>query len=153
MYYVCGTLVGIYQGPGTDEPLVETSVTLTRHSVNEFRSNPYRSAGDGLATGGVNSISSGGGSIVANNNSSSGGGSGGGGTPTIVATSSSTSTSNDVPHSPTPPLQRRLAKSFSVAPSSTQSKGAYTFLFCFLFFIGLFCIMYLSRYMLLVRNH
>lgn len=133
MYYVCGTLVGIYQGPGTDEPLVDT-VTLTRHSVNEFRST-YRSAGDGLATGGVNSISSGGGSIVANNSSSSGGG--GGGTPTILATSTSASSSNDVPHSPTPPLQRRLAKSFSVAPSSTQSKGAYTFIFCL--FIDLIC--------------
>lgn len=137
MYYVCGTLVGIYQGPGTDEPLVDTSVTLTRHSVNEFRSTPYRSAGDGLATGGVNSISSGGG--VASNSSSSGGG---GGTPTIVATSTSASSSNDVPHSPTPPLQRRLAKSFSVAPSSTQSKGAYTFISCLIY---LFC-MYLSRY-------
>lgn len=102
--------------------MVDT-VTLTRHSVNEFRATPYRSAGDGLATGGVNSISSGGG-IVASNSSSSGGG----GTPTIVATSTSASSSNDVPHSPTPPLQRRLAKSFSVAPSSTQSKGAYTFI-------------------------
>lgn len=29
----------------------------------------------------------------------------------------------EVPHSPTPPLQRRLAKSFSVAPSSGLPKG------------------------------
>lgn len=29
----------------------------------------------------------------------------------------------NVPHSPTPPLQRRLAKSFSVAPTLTQQKG------------------------------
>lgn len=34
--------------------------------------------------------------------------------------------SSDHPHSsPTPPLQRRLAKSFSVAPSHSQSKGFY----------------------------
>ena len=41
------------------------------------------------------------------------------------------STSMDVnlqlPFSPTPPLQRRLAKSFSVAPTSTQQKGAKRF--------------------------
>lgn len=30
----------------------------------------------------------------------------------------------NLPHSPTPPLQRRLAKSFSVAPNLTQQKGA-----------------------------
>jgi hypothetical protein len=34
--------------------------------------------------------------------------------------------SSEHPHSsPTPPLQRRLAKSFSVAPSHSQSKGSY----------------------------
>jgi hypothetical protein len=37
---------------------------------------------------------------------------------------------DNVPHSPTPPLQRRLAKSFSVAPSSgSQLKGFYLPLF------------------------
>ena len=35
----------------------------------------------------------------------------------------STDYHNIIPHSPTPPLQRRLAKSFSVAPSSSQQKG------------------------------
>ncbi|XP_037828192.1 ral GTPase-activating protein subunit beta isoform X6 [Lucilia sericata] len=30
---------------------------------------------------------------------------------------------HNLPHSPTPPLQRRLAKSFSVAPNLTQQKG------------------------------
>ncbi|XP_055376402.1 ral GTPase-activating protein subunit beta isoform X3 [Condylostylus longicornis] len=30
---------------------------------------------------------------------------------------------HNTPHSPTPPLQRRLAKSFSVAPSTSQQKG------------------------------
>lgn len=32
--------------------------------------------------------------------------------------------SGQLPHSPTPPLQRRLAKSFSVAPTLAQQKGA-----------------------------
>uniref|UniRef100_T1GYC0 Uncharacterized protein n=1 Tax=Megaselia scalaris TaxID=36166 RepID=T1GYC0_MEGSC len=30
-----------------------------------------------------------------------------------------------MPHPPTPPLQRRLAKSFSVAPTLAQQKGIY----------------------------
>ncbi|KAL5279969.1 RALGAPB family protein [Megaselia abdita] len=34
-----------------------------------------------------------------------------------------TSGDHNIPHSPTPPLQRRLAKSFSVAPTLTQQKG------------------------------
>lgn len=34
-------------------------------------------------------------------------------------------TSDHLHSSPTPPLQRRLAKSFSVAPSHSQSKGFY----------------------------
>lgn len=37
--------------------------------------------------------------------------------------SSGSSYINDIPHSPTPPLQRRLAKSFSVAPAGSQNKG------------------------------
>lgn len=45
------------------------------------------------------------------------------GGPSLLTTSSSTTTANEAPHSPTPPLQRRLAKSFSVAPSGSQSKG------------------------------
>lgn len=50
-------------------------------------------------------------------------GSGGGG---VTPNSSMASMSVDIPpHSPTPPLQRRLAKSFSVAPSSSQLKGHY----------------------------
>lgn len=41
--------------------------------------------------------------------------------------------------SSTPPLQRRLAKSFSVAPSNTQSKGFYhSFLVLHVFFFILF---------------
>lgn len=39
-----------------------------------------------------------------------------------------------IPHSPTPPLQRRLAKSFSVAPTLTQQKGVFPFLLILLFF-------------------
>lgn len=38
------------------------------------------------------------------------------------------------PHSPTPPLQRRLAKSFSVAPSSSQNKGVLIFLYMYTLF-------------------
>lgn len=34
-------------------------------------------------------------------------------------------TSDHQQSSPTPPLQRRLAKSFSVAPSQSHSKGSY----------------------------
>lgn len=49
------------------------------------------------------------------------------GTPLTSTTSglgSSVATAGDhLPHSPTPPLQRRLAKSFSVAPSISQQKG------------------------------
>lgn len=41
------------------------------------------------------------------------------------------SSTSDTPHSPTPPLQRRLAKSFSVAPSGSQTKGFYLNLFLF----------------------
>ncbi|XP_055920308.1 ral GTPase-activating protein subunit beta isoform X4 [Eupeodes corollae] len=49
------------------------------------------------------------------------------GTPLTSTTSglgsSSVGTGEHLPHSPTPPLQRRLAKSFSVAPSISQQKG------------------------------
>ncbi|XP_055857652.1 ral GTPase-activating protein subunit beta isoform X4 [Episyrphus balteatus] len=48
------------------------------------------------------------------------------GTPLTSTTSglgSSVATGEHLPHSPTPPLQRRLAKSFSVAPSISQQKG------------------------------
>lgn len=38
---------------------------------------------------------------------------------------------SDHQSSPTPPLQRRLAKSFSVAPSQSHSKGFKTFPFKF----------------------
>ena len=50
----------------------------------------------------------------------------------------------NLPHSPTPPLQRRLAKSFSVAPNLTQQKGAilrfqlFPFLFIFIVYVYLF---------------
>lgn len=40
----------------------------------------------------------------------------------ITAVSNSGSETNP-PHSPTPILHRRLAKSFSVAPTGTQAKG------------------------------
>lgn len=120
--------------------MTDSSHIAVRHSVNEFRSASYRS-GDAFIAGAVNINSS-------NLIGSSGGGGGaasaggiGGGviggisganvTGAMPSSSSTTSTNNEIPHSPTPPLQRRLAKSFSVAPSNTQSKGAYDFFFLF----------------------
>lgn len=84
----------------------------TRYSIND-----YRLRSDGLAGNMHSNSSVVGGGIT-------GTGSGG-------MASSSSSIISDVPHSPTPPLQRRLAKSFSVAPSSNQNKGALIFALCF----------------------
>ncbi len=89
-----------------------------RYSIND-----YRFRNDGLV-GNVHSNSSvvvGGGSCgIVSGLTGSGGHLGG-------MASSSSSIISDVPHSPTPPLQRRLAKSFSVAPSNTQNRGALSF--------------------------
>ncbi|XP_037051457.1 ral GTPase-activating protein subunit beta isoform X11 [Bradysia coprophila] len=98
--------LGIYQGVVSTEDVVDNAGTIsTRYSINDYR---FRS--DGLV-GNVHS------------NSSVVGGGGVTGTGTGGMASSSSSIISDVPHSPTPPLQRRLAKSFSVAPSSNQNKG------------------------------
>lgn len=83
-----------------------------RYSINDYR---FRS--DGLV-----------GNVHSNSSVVGGGISGVTGTGIGGMASSSSSIISDVPHSPTPPLQRRLAKSFSVAPSSTQNKGALSFL-------------------------
>lgn len=82
-----------------------------RYSINDYR---FRS--DGLV-----------GNVHSNSSVVGGGISGVTGTGIGGMASSSSSIISDVPHSPTPPLQRRLAKSFSVAPSSTQNKGALSF--------------------------
>lgn len=103
--------VGIYQGVVSTEDVVDNAGTIsTRYSMNDYR---FRS--DGLV-GNVHSSSS----VVGGSGGLTGTGSGG-------MASSSSSIISDVPHSPTPPLQRRLAKSFSVAPSSNQNKGALSF--------------------------
>lgn len=101
--------VGIYQGIGTEDVVDNAGTISMRYSINDYR---FRS--DALV-GNVHSNSS----VV-------GGGISGSGLGGMA--SSSSSIISDVPHSPTPPLQRRLAKSFSVAPSSSaQTKGALSF--------------------------
>lgn len=56
-----------------------------------------------------------------------------------------------LPYSPTPPLQRRLAKSFSVAPTITQQKGAQKFLRTLLFFFfSLECVLCFFLYKILI---
>lgn len=101
--------VGIYQGVGSEDVVDNAGMISMRYSIND-----YRLRSDGLV-GNVHSNSS----VV------------GGGISAVTGTggmaSSSSSIIADTPHSPTPPLQRRLAKSFSVAPSSTQNKGAISF--------------------------
>lgn len=101
---------GIYQGYGADDVMVDNSsaggVTASRLSGSEFKLLTRSDAFSGVYVSGSNAIGSGGGGVTPN--------------------SSMASVSVDVPpHSPTPPLQRRLAKSFSVAPSSSQLKGHY----------------------------
>ncbi|KAJ6629279.1 Ral GTPase-activating protein subunit beta [Pseudolycoriella hygida] len=95
--------LGIYQGIGTEDVVDNAGTISTRYSIND-----YRIRSDGLV-GNAHSNSS----VVGGGISATG----------IGMTSSSSSIISDVPHSPTPPLQRRLAKSFSVASSSTQNKG------------------------------
>lgn len=107
-YLILLKTVGIYQGVGTEDVVDNAGTISMRYSINDYR---FRS--DGLV-GNVHSSSS----VV-----------GGGGVSGVIGTgigglASSSSIISDVPHSPTPPLQRRLAKSFSVAPSSAQNKGA-----------------------------
>lgn len=105
-------MLGIYQGFGTEDVVDNAGTISMRYSIND-----YRLRSDGLV-GNVHSNSSVGGGISV-------------GTGTGVMASSSSSIISDVPHSPTPPLQRRLAKSFSVAPSSNQNKGALSFLYIY----------------------
>lgn len=106
-------LLGIYQGVGTEDVVDNAGTISTRYSIND-----YRLRSDGLV-----------GNVHSNSSVIGGGGIGSGviGTSISGMASSSSSIIADVPHSPTPPLQRRLAKSFSVAPSSTQNKGALSF--------------------------
>lgn len=109
--------IGIYQGYGADDIIDTGSAgisTSSRLSGSEFKL-MFRS-GDAFIGGyssGSNIMSS----VVGNSSGGAGG---------ITPISSMTTGSIDIPpHSPTPPLQRRLAKSFSVAPSSSQLKGHY----------------------------
>lgn len=103
--------VGIYQGIGTEDVVDNAGTISQRYSINDYR---FRS--DGLV-----------GNVHSNSSVVGGGTSGVTGTGIGGMASSSSSIISDAPHSPTPPLQRRLAKSFSVAPSSTQNKGALSF--------------------------
>lgn len=106
----------------------------------EFRSAAYRGAGSGgsvVDTGlsSAGSIGGGSGSNLPSSGVASGATGASGSTNNNINNSSSgvgggVLNNNELPHSPTPPLQRRLAKSFSVAPSSAQTKGA-SFLFKF----------------------
>jgi hypothetical protein len=99
-------------------------------SIHNTHHGNFSSSGSG-GVGGVSNITSSGGISSANSG-------GGGGHATTGNTSSfyssaaanigifggSTLVIDNVPNSPTPPLQRRLAKSFSVAPSTgAQLKG------------------------------
>lgn len=110
---------GIYQGYGTDD-IIDTGsagISTSRLSGSEFKL-MFRS-GDAFIGGYISgsNIMSG---VVGNSGSGGGGG--------VTPISSMATGSIDIPpHSPrpTPPLQRRLAKSFSVAPSSSQLKGHY----------------------------
>lgn len=112
---------------------ISSVAASVRHSVVDFRAvihhhHPHHhgSSYHGSATHagsssfyGIGNSSATSGNHVAGSSGTSGGGVG----PSLLTTSSSSTTANEAPHSPTPPLQRRLAKSFSVAPSSSQSKG------------------------------
>lgn len=84
--------------------------------------------GFNISGGGDVSTSSEIGSTSGHLSGSSGGGSGPSGN------SISGSNLYDIPHSPTPPLQRRLAKSFSVAPAGSQNKGTVLFVFVIILF-------------------
>lgn len=110
-----------------------------RHSVNEFRSSSYRSGDAFMGAVNINSSSitgsSGGGVAIVASGGIGGSGSSSSGPSGATSSSSSATTNNiEIPHSPTPPLQRRLAKSFSVAPSNTQSKGAYNLYYYYFLF-------------------
>lgn len=103
-------LLGIYQGVGTEDVVDNSGTISMRYSINDYR---FRSE---ALVGNIHSNSSVGGGISGVTGTGIGG-----------MASSSSSIISDVPHSPTPPLQRRLAKSFSVAPSTTQNRGALSF--------------------------
>ena len=101
----------------------------TSFASNTAASSSFRHSGGEIKRG--LTISAGGGDAASaafsSNNSHTHSTSGVGGSSSISTSSSSDTKSagtgnNDLPSSPTPPLQRRLAKSFSVAPS--HSKGA-----------------------------
>ena len=58
---------------------------------------------------------------------------------------------SDHPHSsPTPPLQRRLAKSFSVAPSHSQSKGFYPQVLIIIFPLVILALYFLCSFFLIL---
>lgn len=122
--------LGIYQGVGSEDVVDNAGTISMRYSIND-----YRTRSDGVVGNSGNSSSS---VVVVGGGSGGISGSGLGG-----LASSSSSIISDVPHSPTPPLQRRLAKSFSVAPSSTQNKGALFIFYLYKFtpnkFIFLSC--------------
>lgn len=116
---------------------MESVTAPIRHSLVDFK----WSVANRSDAGGLNLIGSGGGGV-------GGGGGGGGGISGVGGVGSSIGGAgsniaalqagniySEMPHSPTPPLQRRLAKSFSVAPSSTHTKGAYV-LILFLLFVN-----------------
>lgn len=96
---------------------VSSVAASVRHSVVDFRAvlhhhHPHHSS---LTSHSASSSSSGHGTGSTALTTSTGSA----GSPASVGTAST----YDAPHSPTPQLQRRLAKSFSVAPSGSHSKG------------------------------
>lgn len=93
-------------------------------------------SGGPLSAGPLGSTSAGGSLAGSMSSNISGGGGGGGGVSGLSSSSVSLGLTGTAaggmllstafegqPPTPTPPLQRRLAKSFSVAPSSGQTKG------------------------------
>lgn len=97
-------------------------VASVRHSVVDFRAvlhhhHPHHSSLHGGSSGASSH------NVVVGAAATSSAGPAGSPVGNSFLASSSSSAHDAPPHSPTPQLQRRLAKSFSVAPSGSHSKG------------------------------
>lgn len=110
-------LPGIFQPVVWEQGIiVDNTISITNQS-NTSGAHQRHSGGSGMTRSGAEQSSS----IGTSSNSNSGGV----GSRNVAGDGALMITSDHQQSSPTPPLQRRLAKSFSVAPSQSHSKGSY----------------------------